>query len=219
VVSNGSWQIYRRYHPELFRPAAELPAGEPARVWGPSPTGRWRVRPAEGLRPIPFRDGAPAERRAPVRMRSSQPGSPWFELTWPRRGFPRTGPQILLDWGREVEGFLYLDLTSDEAPPGLLYVGSEPPDPLAGRPDEVMIFMPGLAQWRDLRPRRFRYALLVGVEPRRQIEVRLVGPKVARRLTPPPPPATGVFGVLPTRRHTAAEELVWRRLRGSRLNR
>ncbi len=213
VVSDADWRVFHRFERAWYR-AETLSGGEAPRVWERPPTGRWRLREAAVDRPPPFRLGERAHRLGPVRVRHRQLDR-WIPLSQgPRQRFPRVGDQVLLDWGQPVEGFLYLDLPSDENPPALLYFGLEPPDPTEVPPDEVMIFIPGQSQWRDLHPRRFRYALLVGVRPEKKVEVRLLGSRLAQILGLPPSSGTGVFGITPPDLHSAAEELVWDRLRG-----
>lgn len=213
LVSDGDWLVFRRFDRAWYR-AETLTGGEVPRVWERPPTGRWRVREAAVDRPPAFRPGERAHRIGPTRVRHRQ-AERWVPLSQgPRQRFPRVGDQVLLDWGRPVEGFLFLDLPSDENPPALLYLGLEPPDPDENPPDEVMIFIPGQRQWRDLNPRRFRYALLIGARPEKQVEVRLLGSRLARVLGLPRVSGAGVFGITPPDLHSIAEELVWDRLRG-----
>lgn len=214
LVTDEHWQVFRRFSPSWYR-AETLSGGERPRVWERPPTGRWRLADAAADRPLPFLPGERARRRGPVRVRHRH-GSGWIALSQgPRRRFPHIGNQVLLDWGEEVEGYLFLDLPETENPPALLYFGDEPPDPEHQPPDEVMIFIPGQQQWRDLNPRRFRYVLLVGIRPEKKVEVRLLQPRLAHALALPPASGTGVFGIEPpTALHPPAEELVWDRLRG-----
>lgn len=215
LVSDGAWQIFRRYDDALFDLEQPLSGGEPAEVWQLSPTGRWR--PAESFAPRPLLDtDQRPQRQAPQRMRGAH-GDRWIDLRRPRLHWPEVGPEVLLDWGHTVEGFLYLDLVSPDTPPALIYFGNEPPDIEQRPPDHVMIPMPGIDQWRDLHARRFRYVLLVGVAPKSRVEVRRVDPSLAAHLGPPPPAQGGVFGLRPALRHTSVEEMVWQRLRDEAL--
>ena len=216
IATRGDRRIYRRYHPDLFRLDRWPPGSESARVWAPPPTGRWRPAPASGNRPIPFAtpadedhpDGPP--RFTPRRTRRLW-GRDWTDLGRPRRRLPSLGPKVLFDWGREVSGYLFFDLPNRNHPPALAWFGDQAPDPFDRSPDNVLIFTPGLDQWRAIHPRRFRYVLLIGVSPKSKIEVRRLALELTEALAPPPP-LGGVFGIEPAHRYTAAEELVWERL-------
>lgn len=211
LVTDGDWRIFRRHDRRLFEPDAPLPGSEPPQVWHRSPTGRWRIRPAERDRPIAYAGGAPRVRHPAVAVRKARDGARWIDITRPRRQFPVLGPRLLLDWGEEVEGFLELDLASPEPPPALAYFGAEPPEPDPRYADEVLIFVPGRAAWRSAHPRRFRYALLIGVQPRTRVRVLELDAGVAAELAPPPPEA-GVFGVQPLEPQAAAVDGVWKRI-------
>ena len=124
----------------------------------------------------------------------------------PEKGRPLGSP-VLYDWGREVEGRLTLDL-----PPGkalgtaLLFTGAEPPDPLSAKPAGSILILPGRHDWLDARPRRFRYALVVG----------LVRPAAAAVLPAPARPARqaemNVFGLPGPPLVTPVEDEVWSKL-------
>lgn len=217
LVSDDRWQIFQRRTDVLFDLERPLTGGQPAVAWELSPTGRWR--PGHGFLQRPLLDtGKRPQRKAAQRMRGVH-SDRWIDLQPPRKRWPHLGAEVLFDWGQAVEGFLYLDLPDDNTPPALIYYGDEPPDSQERPPDHVMIPMPGTDQWRDLHVRRFRYVLLIGVEPRSRIEVRLVEPALASRLAPPPPAKGGVFGLRPALRHTSVEEMVWQRLRQEALAR
>ncbi len=217
LVSDDRWQIFKRHDEVLFDLERRLANGAPAVVWALSPTGRWRPGAHFLQRPL-LDDGKRPQRKAPKRMRGVH-SDRWIDLHRPRKHLPEAGPEVLFDWGQKVEGFLYLDLPNSDTPPALIYYGDEPPDSQERPPDHVIIPMPGTDQWRDLHPRRFRYVLLVGVEPRSRIEARLVEPALAAQLAPPPPAKGGVFGLRPALRHTSVEEMVWRRLQQEALAR
>ena len=106
VVTDGEWRIFRRQEPELFDPDAALAGGETPAVWQRSPTGRWRLRPAEGDRARVFEGPGPAPNRFPTRARSVHPEAPWKRLRRRQLQLPVQSSQVLLDWGREVEGLL-----------------------------------------------------------------------------------------------------------------
>lgn len=211
LVSDGSWRIHRGLHAGLFDPQVELPPGEPPQIWQRAPTGRWRMRPSNGVRPLESPPGERPEREFPTRVRRAVDRSHWRELQRWHRQFPDLGPRILLDWGREVVGFLELD-AAPPAPPALAYFGAAPPDPEVQEPGEVVIFVPGSGQWRSAHARRFRYVLLVGVRP--QTYVRLLPVEHAPAETfAPPPPNGGVYGIRPDPPKNGIVDEIWRRSR------
>jgi hypothetical protein len=215
AATGGDWRIFRRERRELFDPDSPLAGGEAPKVWQRPPTGRWRLRPAESDRPLPFvhRRG-PAPNRFPVRVRIFRRDTTWKLLRRRQLRLPVRHPQVLLDWGREVTGFLCFRLESSAAAPALAYFGSEPPNPKLRPADEVLIFAAGQTAWRDAHARRFRFALLVGVPPLGRVRAWKVDPALAAELAPPPPEPDGVFGVRPPERRSAVEEEVWQRLGG-----
>ncbi len=212
VVTDGSWRIFRHYDPGLFGGWSTLEGGEAPKIWQRPPTGRWRPGAARARRQVPPRGFPPPARRRPLRVQQQHTDA-WLDLDWTRARIPALGPHQLYDFGAEVEGYLSFDLTSDEGLPGLLYFGSEPPDPRTG-PDEVVLPVPGRRHWEDAYPRRFRYLLVVGAEPYSRLEVELLDAERARALAPPGPARAGVFGLEPPRSYSKVEEDVWERPSG-----
>ncbi len=210
VVTDDSWQIFRRYDTGLVRGWSALEGGEAPQIWGRAPTGRWRPN-GTRRRHIPFQRFPPPERSWPLRHQLYHSAS-WTALDGSQRRIPAIGPQQVFDWGEEVTGFISLDLRSDEGKPGLLYVSTEPPDPKDRPPDAVIIPVSGRRFWEDAHPRRFRYLLLVGTEPYSRIEVDLLDGEEARALAAPADNHRGVFGIEPPRSYSRAEEAVWKRL-------
>ncbi len=211
VVTDGSWRIFRRYDPGLFGGWTAEEVGEAPKIWGRPPTGRWRLSAGRQLRPILFQGYPPPERRRPVRHKALHDPS-WLELDASRRHIPALGPQQMFDWGEEIEGIVSFDLRSDAGKPGLLYASAEPPDVSNGSPDAVIIPVPGRRFWEDAHPRRFRYLLLVGVEPGSRIEVDVLDGESAGAPVKRPRDNTGVFGFEPPRSYSKVEEQVWERL-------
>ena len=210
VVTDAEWRIFRRDARREWRAGDPLIGGEPARVWRLPPTGRWRVgEPALEL-PIPFRSEGRARRLEAVRMRPLR-SDVWRDLTR-RRGDPQLGSKLVYDWGKVVEGFLFFQLPSTESPPALAWFGEEVPDPSTHAADEVLLFVPGQKSWRTRHPRRFRFLVLVGLEPASRPQVRLLDADTVRQLAAPSPPG-GVFGVEPPVAWSATEMAVWQRLR------
>ncbi len=211
IVTDASWRIYKRYDPGLFGGWSSPEAGEAPVAWGRPPTGRWRLAAAR-LRPVPPQGLLPPALRRPLRHRPYHDAA-WLELDETRRQIPALGPQQIFDWGEEVEGIVSFDLRSDQGKPGLLYASAEPPDAQERPPDAIIIPVPGRRYWEDAQPRRFRYLLLVGVEPASRIEVELPNGTSTRALeVPSEEPRDGIFGIEPPRSYSRVEEAVWERL-------
>ncbi len=210
VVSDRSWRIFKRYDPGLFGGWTRLEEGEKPKIWHRPPAGRWRLDSTAVRRPNLFESSIMPLCQRPVRFQQ-QHRPDWLELTWERR-IPALGPQQLYDWGEVVEGILSFDLISDQGQPGLLYVGTEPPDPELRPPDEVILPVPGRRHWEDAYVRRFRYALVVGAEPYSRIEVEIPPPSLSAKLPRSEPNHQGVFGLEPPRTYSKVEEDVWKRM-------
>jgi hypothetical protein len=131
-------------------------------------------------------------------------------------GTPVPGAAVLLDWGKVGTGYLSLELpVRQERDIGLLWVGETPPDPYRTRPAGTVLLRPGSGAWDDAHPRRFRYALVVGL-----------GVEVGAWLTPLPQGSApdldlsvakvegerGAFGVTPRPSRAPVEDEVWRKL-------
>jgi hypothetical protein len=186
VSTDGAWRAFRRHRLGLPRgwlpvdawtapaavagPAAAVP-GEAAFSWGRPPTGRWgRVAPGW---PRPLFSELTAGRR-PLPAVSAAPYVPP-----PETGLAADSSMVLFDWGREVAGYLALEPGYDpemdpdlaQPPPdrqrtALLWTGDAPPR-LAGagaEPSGAVVLLAGARQWLDVRLRRFRYALVIGLE-------------------------------------------------------
>ncbi len=207
VATDRSWRIFRRHEDGIVRGWSDLESGEAPKVWGRAPTGRWRLR---GLRhrEVLFQRFPPPEHRRPLRHQLRHDAE-WSPLDPSQRRIPALGPQQIYDWGTEVEGILSFDLRSGDGKPGLLYVSTEVPDPTEQQPDAYIVPVPGRRWWQDAHPRRFRYALIAGAEPRSRIEVDLLGDSTGWTDVPN---HDGVFGIQPPRSYSSTEEAVWDRL-------
>lgn len=194
VVTDAQWKVFRRDERRNWTAGAPLAGGEPVRVWHQPPTGRWRLEESVDDLPIPFQGKARRLRISGERVGSSGP------------------MRRLYEWPEVVEGFLFLALPSREAPPALAWFGEERPDSMARPADELLIFLPGQRLWRDRHPRRFKYLLLIGLEPVGKPQVRLLPPELALQLQAPLP-QRGVMGISPPLAHSAAEVAVWQRLK------
>jgi len=245
--TDGGWRTFRRHRLGLLRGwlpvdpeevAAAVSAagpGEAAIAWGRPPIGRWgRVVPP-WPRPL-FAELTGARR--PVPAASAAPYVPP-----PATGVRGDDTMVLFDWGRQVIGYLSLEtgfepgMDSDlEQPPparqrtALLWTGEAPPQPAAGggpRPSGTVVMMASSRQWLDARLRRFRYALVIGIERPLAARVYAVEPgdaargglEVAPETAPGAPGAPGapaaghgVFGLAPPRLRTPVEDEVRRKL-------
>ncbi|HEX7183955.1 MAG TPA: hypothetical protein VF756_19145 [Thermoanaerobaculia bacterium] len=207
VRTDESWRVFPRHELGLLRGWMLLqgpgsPESQPAFCWGYPPTGRWGMPAAGDPKPL-FPDvvrGRPVPAASTVR-----PGRP--------PGFPAdlpSPPQILFDWGREVTGYLTLALPpSTERTAALLFTGDVPPRPLADPPAAVAI-LPGRGSWTDALPRRFRYALVVGLKEPVTAQVQRVDETAAASLLAGVHrPARGVFGIAPPSLRTPVEHEIW----------
>ncbi|HEX4960947.1 MAG TPA: hypothetical protein VF173_08925 [Thermoanaerobaculia bacterium] len=205
VGTDERWRIFPRFELGLERGWLPLAPGVPVYCWGHPPMGRWG-RPRLG--PVKPLLGELAGAAVPAI--SSLPLPPVLPAA---AGRPPGSP-VLYDWGREVAGYLSL-----EVPPGkelgmaLLYTGGEggaPPDPLRSDPAGSILILPGRHQWLDARPRRFRYAVILGLDRPAELAVLPVPPAFV-----PPPPVRqekGVLGIVPPPLRTPVEDEVWGKL-------
>src|SRR5262249_10014437 len=129
-------------------------------------------------------------------------------------------PRRLFDFGREVTGYLLVDVQpaaeQDGKQIGLLWTGGAPPDPLHQRESAGIIVLPGRRTWMDARPRRFRYALVMGLPRTLGARVQEVDPGRAAVLLAPlgsTVPRRGVLGIVPPPLRTPVEDEIWRQLK------
>lgn len=205
VRTDGSWRIVRRHHLGLAR--GWLPLGtsgglesEPAFSWGLPPTGRWG-RPRLG--PVRPRFARQVRRDALPAVSATVPATP---------GELRTA--MLFDWGREVTGYLSLQVPGapqeTEVRTGLVLTGDKPPDPWREASEPVLI-VPGRRAWMAAAPRRFRYALVLGLD-QRPLTARVFPLELGIRVEEAVRRVEGVFGVEPPPLRTPVEDEVWRKL-------
>ena len=206
--SDESWRIVHTHHPGLVRgwlPLArrpedppEIPESEPAFCWGLPPTGNWGRPVAGAPRPLLFE----------MTSSSAVPGT-----AVPRAKLSEKPTRQLFDWGREVAGYLMVEVRPEpELQVGLLFTGDAPPDPYRDRPAGAVLLMPRERVWRAARPGRFRYALVVGLAQPRSASVRPVDAAVLPRLMARTHPLEGVFGISPPPLRTPVEDKVWGKL-------
>lgn len=205
VWSDERWQLFDRYRAGLFRgwlPLGKGSGGEPAFCWGYPPTGRWGKPTASPEKPL---FAALTQGASPLPGASGGGRLPGFDLR---------GPRVVFDWGREVTGYLSLDLPPGETQGvGLLFTGTAMPDP-SRDPGAAVLIVPGSPTWQDARPRRFRYAVILGLERPLRARVRPVdATRVAPLLANPDPTYSedGVLGIEPPPLRTPVEDEVWRK--------
>ena len=201
IVGTGErWRILPAHQLGLPRGWTPAGSGEPAFAWGFPPVGRWG-RPRVGA-PRPLLD---EEMGPPVPAASLLPVSLPAGLA---EGRPPGSP-ILYDWGRTVEGYLALEVPpAKDLGMALLLTGETPPDPLMARPAAVLV-MPGQPEWLDASPRRFRYALLMGLK---RPAVAVVRPVPPGRAQPSRHVEDKVFGIQGPPLRTPVEDEVWSKL-------
>lgn len=251
VGTDGAWRIFARHRLGLLRgwlpvdaattamAASAAGPGEPALAWGRPPIGRWgRVLPAL---PRPLFAELTGGRR-PVPAAAAVPYVPP-----PATGIGGDSSMVLFDWGREILGYLALEpgftpgMDSDlvQPPPprqrtALLWTGDTPPQPAApgGQPGAAVVVMASGHQWLDARLRRFRYALVIGLEQPLAARVYAVDAGVAARCGLAAAAGTsgagggaaaggaangaaprGVFGLPPPRLRTPVEDEIRRKVK------
>jgi hypothetical protein len=208
VVSDGGWRIVRRDQPGLtlgWLPVAPPGTSEPVFSWGLPPYGRWG-KPVPGpLRPLA--GGPSVPQLLPVARPAPGPV-----------GNERLAPQAVFDWGGEVVGRLILEVApSDERRTALLFTGAgpAPPDPLAAAlasDNSAVVVLPGSREWRDVRPRRLRFARILGLDGLVSARIDPLPAAEAGAVPVAPTPPVGVLGLRPPPLRTPVEDEVWRKL-------
>ncbi len=210
VATDERWRIFHQHHPGLVRgwlplqrkpeDPPHIPTSEPAFCWGVPPTGAWG-RPEPGApRPLLFE------------MTS---GRPVPAATVSPAGGKDSAPEHLFDWGRDVAGYLTIELPpAPDLRVGLLFTGDTPPDPHRDRPAAPVLALPGQRAWRSARPGRFRYALVVGIANPREASVQPVDAALLPPLLSAAHSPKGVFGVTPPPLRTPVEDKVWSEFEG-----
>jgi hypothetical protein len=209
VRTDEKWRIFQRHHFGLIRGWLPLgPSGglesEPAFSWGLPPTGRWGKPEAGPVHPrLPeLIQGQPVPA-----ARVAVPRVPVLPATSVRH-------MALFDWGREVAGYLTLQMPAgDGLRKALLFLGDRPPDLLQDQPVGAVLAMTGRRSWMDALPRRFRYALVIGDRPL-AARVFPVDPEKAAGLLADGDErkVEGVFGIAPPPLRTPVQDEIWREL-------
>jgi len=208
VRTDPEWQIFDRHHFGLMRGWLPLGPGsglesKPAFSWGLPPIGRWGRPVAGPVRPrLPEMiqgQPIPAARIPPPRI-------PALPASSSRR-------MALFDWGREVTGYLTLQMPAEDGlRTAIFFTGVHPPDPLRDRPAGAVLAMTGRRSWMDTLPRRFRYALVIGDRPLAARVLPVDPEKAASLLADGELKVEGVFGIEPPPLRTPVEDEIWREL-------
>jgi hypothetical protein len=197
LATDRRWRIFPRHQLGLVRGWLPIGGGEPTFSWGYPPVGTWGEPRPRRTEPLLARGPLlPAVTARPLGLAFGSA----------ERGRPPGSP-VLYDWGREVEGRLTLDLPPGKVlGVGLLFTGAEPPDPLSAKPAGCILVLPGRHDWLAASPRRFRYAVIVGLE---RPAAAAVLPAPARPLRAP---EMTVFGLPGPPLRTPVEDEVWSKL-------
>jgi len=191
IVSDGSWRVMRRYVQGVSRPTSAT-WGEPVRVWGAPPTGRWpastKVHRALTLRRL---QGGRARRPMPA-WRNQQPGHRWLPAE--EFGTEPLGPWVTFDFGRPRTGFVNLNFADNQASNSFLFYGLRRPKEGLDNPDEVVIRSGGRAHWTSAAPAKFRFITVVGAPQVTRAEVVPVVEALASELVARQP-VEPLFGV------------------------
>jgi hypothetical protein len=212
VRTDGDWRIVSRHHFGLVR--GLLPIGPdddldslPAFSWGAPPTGRW---------------GRPEVGPVLPRLTGLLQGTSLAAGRLPSRpipGLPATSARhvALFDWGREVTGYLTLQMPVGEGlRKALLFTGDGLPDPLRDRPSGAVLAMTGRRSWTDAQARRFRYALVIGDRPASArvlpVDPKWASARIKDSLAGGGRKLEGVFGLEPPPLRTPVQDEIWREL-------
>jgi hypothetical protein len=203
AATDGTWKVFRRYHPGLLGGWVPLTDGEPARVWGRPPVGRWGRPQAGEPRPVfappevaPAGGGAVAA--TPIAAPSTADTPAGRSARW-------------FDFGRVVEGYLALRFAGGETGPALFCAATAPPESCGAEADGYALVPAGAPFWEDSLVRRFRYAAFVGLPAEAgalAIPVGAGGPAAAA----PVAAEASLLGIELPPRPTPVERAVERRL-------
>ena len=179
IVSDGSWRIMRRFVRGFSRPTSAH-WGEPVRVWGTPPTGRWEasgtVHRALTLRRL---QGGRELRPEPA-LRGQLLGEKWRTIQ--EFGSEPLGQWVTFDFGRLRTGFVNLNFADQRASHGFLYYGQHRPRAGIENPDEVIMRIAGRSFWTSAAPANFRFITVVGAPAMIRAEIVPVDPELADEL-------------------------------------
>lgn len=204
VATDERWVVYRNSWRGLLTGEPLYPTGDVA-VIGRSPFGRWSEPASAPLRPR-FDEVTTGERWAPVSFQRAG-ASNWVPV---RRLGRRLPPRVVLDFGREVTGYLYLELAPRERAEGLVRYRVADEGVAAHDPDVVVLTPANRASWQDSEPRRFRYVELVGLGEAREVALFPVTEAGFAALARPAAGA-GLLGARPFPVRLPVVDEIWRR--------
>jgi hypothetical protein len=193
VATDDTWRVLPGVWRLVANPDQPLPESPGARVLGRAPYARWGL-PEVRSRPVYATEVERDELEPALAWRPARPaGGEWLPL--PRRSREAIGGGELfeVDFGRQVAGYLHLDVQPAEAAEGMFFVAEAAGDALDRAPDGVVVAVPNLGFWQDVEPRRFRYATFVGLSTVRGVSVIPVRPD-AEALRAPAGPPRGLLG-------------------------
>ena len=215
AATDGTWRVFRRFDPGLAGGWLPLDSGEPPRVWGRAPTGRWG-RPAAGpSRPLfpalepPLATEAGQGGEGPPAPPLEGTGSPAEPGGHGAGAFPAT---LLFDFGRVVVGYLGLRFGPGDGPPALFCVGLEPPAFCEGDAAAFVLAPPGAPDWEDSLVRRLRYVAVAGLGEGTVARLLPVSEELAGGLPGAAAPERGILGLVPPPRLAPLEREVAQRL-------
>ena len=114
-----------------------------------------------------------------------------------------------------MTGYLRLEhRPMEETGVALLFTGARPPDTRQGRSEMAVLLMPGRRSWLDARPRRFRYAVVLGGQAVTGARVLPLAAGVAAGLALGEGKPVGAFGLDAPPLRTPVEDEVRRELKG-----
>ncbi len=196
LQSDSSWRLVRTYNPGMEFPGTPY-RGEPVRLLGRGPLGRW-----SGAQPGPLREAfeeelAADEIRIARQFRTPADPGVWYPLSQAPHGVVDLGPAVEFDFGGVETGYLQVSV-SGRPLAGLAFFSLEPFQGVPLETEALILPVEQRGIWQDVKPRRFRYALVLGLEGVRSAAVLPVRPEVVTarsagtvspglfRLQPPP---------------------------------
>ncbi len=211
--TDDAWRRFDGAWHGLFRETPLVEAA-PLRGLGSGAVGRWSLLAGGPLR-APLEERLRGEPRRALAMRIAADGPAWRPLATRRRG-PNLGPQVELDFGEPVVGYLQLLYRDapDPAGPGvaLLRFGESPAPPAPWPADEVVVPIPAAGHRLSAAPRRFRYVAVVGLPGLFSAQVLEIDPRELGEAVPGGNAKRGVFGLVPPASGAAMQHEIWREL-------
>lgn len=213
INTDRDWRIFWQYRRSFFG-TEDLSGGAAVRVWGPPPAGRWQTPPSIRERATYAAQVGELAPVAPYRVWTWKDGEWMRERGYPLgRPVPPRGSVVLFEWDREVAGYLVLTQRRAADRKALLFVGDTVPTPDDTPPTTSVVFVPSKKFWQDAVVRRFRFALVVGLDSPVGASIHPVAEALVPSLLAVPGP-TGVFGLDPPMLRTPVEDEVWRHVEG-----